>query len=33
VSEAVASARYRDFTCPSYRKPKEPVGTPWEDRT
>ncbi len=31
VREAVASARYKDFTCPSYRKPKEPVGTPWED--
>jgi thiamine biosynthesis protein ThiI len=30
VSEAVASARYRDFACPSYRKPREPVGTPWE---
>lgn len=32
VSEALASARYLDFSCPSYRKPKEPVGTPWEDR-
>ena len=29
VREAVASARYRDFKCPSYRKPKQPVGTPW----
>ncbi len=31
VSEAVASARYRDFKCPSYRKPKVSVGAPWKD--